>query len=233
MRLRSHLGSLAMSLHLPNLEGTNLSRLRLTFYVRNADAELKTWVQSVGARHGADIGGGWWLHDDYYLFQSAVQEMVCSATLSLEKEGINPNLETAKPMDVLLERFSHIAGREAIIKFDADHITPKDKIPKGGKIDAFIGVSSGVDRIGMDLSGIKMRVRGSVIGEFEWELLERTVDDKPVTMVESTLGAWFMKGEKADERSLLNASILASDAYRFFVLDEAPVDSLCVPEGGG
>jgi hypothetical protein len=218
-----------MPLELPDLQGTNLSRLRLTFYRRNPDPALTNWIPSVGRAHAAELGNGLWLHDEYYSFISAINERVVVVTISIERDGINPNIETPQPVGVIQERFSQIADQDVVIRFEAVHMTQKDKIPKGGKIDAFIGVSSGVDRIGLDLSGVKMRVRGSVIGEFEWVLKDIPLDDKPVTFVESNLEAWFF-GQKAAEQSLVNAAKLASDAYRFFVLDEAPADAICVSD---
>jgi hypothetical protein len=105
--------------------------------------------------------------------------------------------------------------------------TPVKDIPKNGKIDALLGVTSEADKIRSEFIGAKQRVHGSVFEEFEWELYRGAQVREPT--IRSVVEAWYWKSANAADDVLTRHIPLALKAYDFFVLDK-PADNAIIAQ---
>jgi hypothetical protein len=219
-----------MPLEIPNLRGTNVIRLKLAFYIDGDNINFLNWIKSVGDRHRAQVGEGWWLHDAYFQFQEDGGQLVGCAILLLDQnEGIG-QLEPTMPIELLQERFTHVNGERVSARLVAAYHTPLDKIPPNGKIDALIGVTTDTERIRLEYTGAKTKLHGSIFTDFSWELV--TLPKGGGQVIESEVDSWLWNyGVPADD-ALVKAAHLSIKAYDFFVLDKPADIAICTPSTG-
>jgi hypothetical protein len=219
-----------MSLDIPDLTATNITRLYFGVYAQNADEKLLAWVQSVGARHQTNVTGDWWLHDLYLTFTSADGEPVVCGILNLDKVKAAEEFESVEPIELLKERFSHFTGRQVDTRIMSTSRTPLDRIPKNGKIDALLGVTTDAGKARLEYVGAKTRVHGTIFNDFSWELAR---DKNDASFVDATVDGWQWNFGQIGDDALTAARNLSLKAFDCFVLDKPCDDSICKIEDSG
>jgi hypothetical protein len=219
-----------MSIEIPNLSNSYVRRLYCAVYVQNPDDDLVGWIGHVGQRHAADVGNGLWLRDFYFSSGQASENQVAFAILTLETEVPDADFGPHVSRELLDERFSKFIGRDVTIRIMIGAKTPRDRMPKKGKIDALLGVGTDAGGIRMELTGAKLRVQGSVFDGFRWELTEIDEGGTAMAVVESQWEGWLLN-TKASWDVLTKCASLGSKAIDYFLLDKAASEAIMSPKG--